>query len=1440
MFEILVRDAGESQPQLIQSLLGIGFVKVTGIKPPPPSVIGPTLSRISNVVRKLVNRGGPKSVFDAPAVTFEEAVRLVETNAFGELGVPVTKNLTGAEIAHTVAIEGSVRGLATFQPNRIFISTGQTMVQRFENLIHEYLHHVIRTFARGKFDVVNERELAELILGRELNAVELEAVAKGGSIPLNLEEIFNIREGRITRSAPGVTTRGEMVAFDTKMTRLIDEFDAVTIEVLQRALGIEKRRAALEWANDLSYYRKAEEMIASMGELLFLDAAAARRIAPRASRIVSGLINRESPKMRMLLSKQEHRNVDDWFRFVLQGDREAAILSTMRVEDVPKLAEQFAAEAGYKGMRVVVDGLEREWVSRVGTSVVTKAEGSRAILLTSFTRVFRPVAATPLESSPLAKRAVRDVIDKFREKPTWVGLTLFDAENEGVRRAVLELAEYDVISGGEEGLARWIGEHNLSRLVSREEILAKARDVGKDGLLVEDRGAYVAFVANPESLRMTEDVLYTGFVEDVSGTIGDNVFLLKFNSVAESILRQAGATERELPFFIDTARLEYGNDLFQLLDPELKAIINTLQSERLSLRIIDDVETLAGRANLKVEKIGPDRFRLREPDTGVEVFRGTEEEISNFSARAGLDDGAVDLVEGQISSGMFRKGFAGGGPPVKFQSTEMATPPVEEIGGWLRRTIDQVNLAAPFAVAMENFTKSAENVGLGALFTKIYNPGQEAVARKIPLEMGATIRPELGKTWNDQIRLIQDLAQNVKPNRREFTKGLSEAISREEIERAGGLLDRAMSTEEKTVAKFMERLGMDHEIPRLLSITEMIRNLIKNKKSFLARADRLAADSPELAPTIQELRTIAQNTPEKAKDIIKLLNLSGEERAAINILEPLLDRSPNDFSIFAVSRWLEAPVVKPGQTGRQAFIEAHNMTREEIAVSEALDDLLGSAFSNSGIDPNRQVKGFWPHWRKWAEQGFVLNRGLGKRLAPEPSIAWADKAYRAGELGVYVTDPVVYAYKQVMNLMIKRHLEPRLPGMKKEIDVIRASGEERLADLMDEYVMEIRGRPHGTFERLNKALTRFAEGMGVPNPKQHVESYINATVSTAYSATIPFRPNLITRNYFQMWQMTPPRIGLKWFLIGFKESLNPEGFQRAVKAGAVPIDVLPLFASDVITNLKTFQKLQLKLKRIFETGFNWYRKADDFGRAAAYNGLRARITNFVGPFMREEISWDQFLTKAKIRTFHPVDQKIFGELFSVGRVDDAIDHVGTTLARETHFRYGHAAHPAGWGSIYGRVFGQFGTWPVQYKDFLLEGAARGTTADKVEFFGTHIGMNLGLAAAGAAAGVNLWSFVSFNALQYTGGPFADIGLDLVRAYGGTPAEQQLARRSLFFNFPSLSDPRSVFVPGSYFAADITRALSDAQDNVPKFVLSAGGFRFFEPDEKTGFEWFTNP
>jgi len=1393
IFEILVRDRGASQPQLIQSLLGAGFIRVTGIKPPPPEV-APSLSRVSRLVRNLVRRGGPESVFEAPAVTFEEAVRLIELNAFGELGIPVTKNLTGEQIAHTVAIEGSVRGLATFKPNRIFISTGQTMVQRFENLIHEYMHHVTRTFARGKFDVGTERELAELLLSRPLTEAEIAAVERGGSVPLNLEEIFNIRQGRITRTFEGPATRGEMVAFDAKMTRLIDEFDAVAIEVLQRALGITKRRAALEWANDLGYYRKADEMISSMAELLFLDAGAARRIAPRASKIVGGLIQRESPKMRMLLSKQEHRNVDDWFRFVLQGDKEAQVLARTAIEEIPKLADQYAAEGGFAGMRIIANGLPTMWVRRIGANILTKNAITGQTEIVPFTRVFRPVSAIPVEASTLVKRTVRGVFNEFRERPNWVGMNLFDVENNGVRRAVLELTNYDIVRNGQEGLSRWMRENNLTRLAEREEILAKARDLGKDGLLVEDEGAYIAFVANPESLRVTEDVLYSGLLEDVSGNLGENVFLLKFNSVAEGILRQAGATERELPFFIDTARLEFGDDLFQLLDPELKSIINTLSNERLTLRIIDDVETLGGRANLKVEKVGPDRYRLREPDTGVEVFRGTEEEVSNFSARAALDDGAVDLIEGQVSSGMFRKGFGGGGPPVRFQSTEMATPPPGETGGWVRRVLDQLNLFLPFATAMENLTKSAENAGLGALFTKIYNPGQEAVARKIPLEMGATIRPELGKTWNDQIRLVQDLVQKIKPKRREFTTGWVEATSRPEIERAGGLLDRAMNTEEIQVAQFMERLGMDLEIPRLLAITEMIRNLIKNKQSFLGRADRLAADSPELASTIQELRLIAQATPDKAADIIKqLTRLSNEEKAAINILEPLLDRSSNDFSIFAVSRWLDAPVVRQGQTGRQAFAELNNMTREEIAVGEALDDLLQSAFSNSNIDANRQVKGFWPHFRRWAEQGFVLNRGLGKQLAPEPSIAWADRAYRGGELGVYVTDPVVYGYKQVMNLMIKRHLDPRLPAMKKEIDTIRAAGESRLADLMDEYVMEIRGRPHGTFERLNKALTRFADSMGIPNPNQHVESYINGIVSTAYSATIPFRAALIARNYFQMWQMTPPRIGINWFLKGFKESLTQEGFQRAVNAGAVPIDVLPLFASDVITNLRAFQTLPLRMKRIFERGFNWYRKADDFGRAVAYNGLRARIKNSLGPFMRDEITWEEFITRSKIRTFTEVDQRTFGELFSVGRVDDAIDHLGTTLARETHFRYGHAAHPAGWGSVYGRVFGQFGTWPVQYKDFLLEGAARGTTGDKIQFFGTHIAMNLGLASAGAAAGVNLWSFVSFNALQYTGGPWADVALDLVRAYGGTPAEAQLARRSLFFNFPTFSDPRSAAV-----------------------------------------------
>jgi len=213
----------------------------------------------------------------------------------------------------------------------------------------------------------------------------------------------------------------------------------------------------------------------------------------------------------------------------------------------------------------------------------------------------------------------------------------------------------------------------------------------------------------------------------------------------------------------------------------------------------------------------------------------------------------------------------------------------------------------------------------------------------------------------------------------------------------------------------------------------------------------------------------------------------------------------------------------------------------------------------------------------------------------------------------------------------------------------------------------------------------------------------------------------------------------------------------------------------------------------------------------------------------------QFKDRAKVNTFDALDVEIFEREIRNGNYDKAVDHLGKVLANETMTRYGYADHPAGWNSVTGRLFGQFGTWPVQYKDYLLQGVTRGSTLDKAEFALTHGAISGGIIAAGASVGLNLKSYTGLQ--FYTGGPYADVMIDVVKSINGSESEKALARYNLYAQIPILGwletgDPRSIFVPGSYLLGDLGDAKAALDDGaVYEGVMSGLGVRVIRPGSK---------
>ena len=128
----------------------------------------------------------------------------------------------------------------------------------------------------------------------------------------------------------------------------------------------------------------------------------------------------------------------------------------------------------------------------------------------------------------------------------------------------------------------------------------------------------------------------------------------------------------------------------------------------------------------------------------------------------------------------------------------------------------------------------------------------------------------------------------------------------------------------------------------------------------------------------------------------------------------------------------------------------------------------------------------------------------------------------------------------------------------------------------------------------------------------------------------------------------------------------------------------------------------------------------------------------------------------------------------------------------------------------------------------------------MEFLAAHTAINASIVVTGEELfGVDLMSWATLPSLRYSGGPYADALLSLAGVYGGSEVERSLALDNLQSMFPSLENPRSIFIPGSYFAGDIVDALN--ADDPLTALGEFSGIRFLKPGEdklvEKAFSWF---
>jgi len=630
-----------------------------------------------------------------------------------------------------------------------------------------------------------------------------------------------------------------------------------------------------------------------------------------------------------------------------------------------------------------------------------------------------------------------------------------------------------------------------------------------------------------------------------------------------------------------------------------------------------------------------------------------------------------------------------------------------------------------------------------------------------------------------------------------------------------------------------------------MSMDRLVTAAVKGRlQTTIERMKRL-----KLSPEAQELLAKFEAMPKfKTRDeVLDFLQATKEERDVINnVIRASRGLKKDEFSIMAVSRYASAPKLKPGfKTGREMFAAENGMNDSELLVARLVNEGLGAAFEESGLDVKRHISGYWPHLRMWTQEGFEPDA----RLLPDEISKWVSSRFRTGELNVYETDPLASVYKHIRGLYMARHFDPVVPEIRDLLlQIKKLPGGRGVSDTMNEYILELMGRPHASFEGLQGAIERVMVTLLGKNVNPRLaQDVVNGLAALTTTAFIPFRPALIARNFFESLLKVAPRTGVSEYFKALQYVVSPstrrEAFEAAMNSGAIRPSSQRLRSLHSAEEMfgPNAPRFVHKYLQVFDKGFGWYQSSDDWGRAIAYHAQRIRVMENLDNYMKGKITMAELRALGKVNTFDPLDGAIFEREILAGNHQKAVDHLGQVLSRETMTRYGYADHPAGWNSVYGRIFGQFGTWPVQYKDYLLQGVSRGSWTDRAEFVGIHGAISSSIVLAGAAIGADLTNWTGMQ--LYSGGPYTDLSIDIVKSLTGSDLEKTLARSNLYSNIPVLGwmetgSPRSMVVPGSYMLGDWNdayKALMD--DNIFGAMMEGFGLRVLRTNEKNPLDIF---
>jgi hypothetical protein len=341
-----------------------------------------------------------------------------------------------------------------------------------------------------------------------------------------------------------------------------------------------------------------------------------------------------------------------------------------------------------------------------------------------------------------------------------------------------------------------------------------------------------------------------------------------------------------------------------------------------------------------------------------------------------------------------------------------------------------------------------------------------------------------------------------------------------------------------------------------------------------------------------------------------------------------------------------------------------------------------------------------------------------------------------------------------------------------------------------------------TFKEINKSLPGKYK---LPEEFNYPGSIVNKLMSLSYVAGIGLRPMIPVRDTLQVMTNTLPILGPKKFLDGMTRALTSEGWKEAREAGALlgrhtTTDLYGDIFSEIPPHSGDTLDKALEIGNKLMAPSRWGHNA---ARAITYHAEYRSAVNAIRAYGRGAGSVDKLFEDTSLWFMpKPLQSRFLKQIMEGGETKDIAKQIALETVDSTLWAYRRGTQPMFLRTGVGRIFGQYGLWPLNYGEFIRKTLSHYADHPKLAMRATALwaATNYAGSTALSAMGADEGKWFYLSPAGYSGSAHMQLALNLLKAPEES-ADGRKARKEI------LEYPLN-FVPSSIEAEAVLKAIED--------------------------------